>query len=129
MVQLLILSGKLAGTRWVARRFPVRIGRATTNDLCLEENGIWDEHLQLDFDRHEGFTLTTCANALLTVNREPVQTARLRNGDSLEIGSVRIQFSLREAQQQALRCSEWLVWTLVAIVSLGQIALIYWLLQ
>lgn len=119
----------MAGTRWVARRFPVRIGRAASNDLRLEEDGIWDEHLRLDFDRQEGFTLAVCANALLTVNREPVQTARLRNGDSLEIGPVRIQFSLGEARQRALRVSEWLVWTLVTIVALGQLALIYWLLQ
>ena len=49
MVQLKILSGKKAGTAWVARRFPVRIGRSAGADLQLEESGVWDEHLQLDF--------------------------------------------------------------------------------
>ena len=40
MLQLSILSGKTAGTEWVARRFPVRIGRAPDSDLKLEDAGI-----------------------------------------------------------------------------------------
>ena len=56
MVQLQILSGKQAGALWVARRFPVHVGRAADNDLQLEEDGVWDEHLQLDFDPAEGFS-------------------------------------------------------------------------
>ena len=129
MIQLHILSGKMAGTRWVTRRFPVRIGRAAANDLRLEEDGVWDEHLQLGFDREAGFTLTACPDALVSVNRESAQTVRLRNGDSLEIGSVRIQFTLAEARQRGLRIPEWTVWLLIALVSLGQIALVWWLLQ
>lgn len=129
MIQLQILSGKMAGTRWTARRFPVRIGRATSNDLQLLEDGIWDEHLELSFDRAEGFLLSTLSDALLTLNHEPVSAARLRNGDSIEVGSVRLRFWLNETQQHELRLREWFVWGLVTVISLGEIALIYWLLQ
>ena len=45
MVQLNILSGKKAGTRTVARHFPFRIGRAAGNELQLEDDGVWDQHL------------------------------------------------------------------------------------
>lgn len=129
MVQLRILSGKKAGTQWSARRFPVRIGRSAANDLQLEEDGIWDEHFDLIFDRAEGFVLTACPDALVTVNREPVQTARLRNGDSIEVGAVRMRFWLGETRQLGLRLREWFVWTLIVAVSAGEIAIIYWLLK
>ena len=92
MVQLNILSGKMAGTQWVARRFPVQIGRAANSGLRLEENGVWDEHAQLNLDRLEGFLLKAHPNALVTVNNQPVQTVRLRNGDSIALGAVRLQF-------------------------------------
>jgi predicted component of type VI protein secretion system len=129
MVQFQILSGKQAGTRWVARRFPARIGRSTVNDLQLEENGVWDEHLELTLDLAQGFLLTSRSNALVTVNHVAAQTARLRNGDSIEIGSVRMRFWLGETGQRGLRVREGLVWSVVAFVSLGQVVLVYWLLR
>ena len=129
MIQLQILSGKQAGTRWVARRFPVRIGRSPVSDLQLEEPGVWDEHLELTLDPGQGFHLNPQPNALVTVNGESAQATRLRNGDSIEIGSVQIRFWLAETRQRALRTREWFVWTVVAAISLGQVALVYWLLK
>ena len=129
MVQLQILSGKQAGTRWGARRFPVRIGRSTANDLQLEENGVWDEHLELTLDPAQGLLLTPRPGALVTVNRQAVQAIRLRNGDSIEIGSVQMRFWLAETRQRGLRIREWFVWTLVAVISFGEVTLIYWLLK
>jgi len=53
----------------------------------------------------------------------------LRNGDAIEIGSLKIQFWLSEARQRGLRLREWFVWVLIAAVCLGQVALIYGLVQ
>ncbi len=91
MVQLKVLSGKKAGTTWVARRFPVSIGRSADADLRLEEHGVWDEHLQLDFDPAEGIVMSAQPNALATVNGQPAQQAVLRNGDVIDVGSLRMQ--------------------------------------
>jgi len=129
MVQLQILSGKQAGTQWVARRFPVRIGRGPTNDLRLEEDGVWDQHCMLKFDPTEGFILTAQPDALLTINREPAGSARLRNGDSIEMGAAHLQFWLNETPQRSQRVREGFVWALVAVISLGEVALVYWLLR
>ena len=129
MVQLEILSGRMAGTRWVARHFPVHIGRAAANDLQLEEGGVWDEHFQLIFHPQEGFTLQACPDALVTVNHQPAHTARLRSGDLVEFGSVRMQFWLAETRQRGLRLRECLVWLLILLVTFGQIAVIYSLLR
>ncbi len=129
MVQLNILSGKKAGTQAAARRFPFRIGRAAGNELQLEDDGVWDRHLALDFTRQNGFTLSTAPNALATVNGEPVQTATLRNGDVIALGSARLQFWLAAARQRSLRLREAFVWVLLIAVTLVQFALIYWLIR
>lgn len=129
MIQLQILSGKQAGAPWVARRFPVRIGRSPACDLQLEEPGVWDEHLELALDPAQGVMLSAQPDAPVTVNREAVHNARLRNGDSIEIGSVHVQFWLAETHQQGLRLREWFLWCLVAALSLGEVALVYWLLR
>jgi len=129
MVQLDILSGKKAGTRWLARRLPVRIGRASDNEFQLEDDGVWDKHLHLNFQPQQGFVLTTDANALTTVNGQPVQTALLRNGDIIAIGSAKLQFWLGATRQRSLRARELFVWALLALVASSQFALIYRLLH
>ena len=129
MVQLKILSGKKAGTTWVARRFPVRIGRSAHSDLQLEEDGVWDDHLRIDLNPGEGFTLAAHSQALVAANGQPIQHAVLRNGDAIQIGSLKMQFWLGETRQRGLGIREGFVWTLLAAISLGQIALIYWLLR
>ena len=129
MIQLKVLSGKKAGTAWVARRFPVRIGRSASASLQLEEDGVWDEHLHLDFSPAEGVVLSAQPDALASVNGQPVRQAVLRNGDAIEIGSLRMQFWLSETRQAGLRFREGLTWAAIAGISLGQVGLIYWLLH
>jgi pSer/pThr/pTyr-binding forkhead associated (FHA) protein len=129
MIQLNVLSGKKAGARTVARRFPFHIGRATGNELQLDDDGVWDRHLTLEFQREAGFTLTTASNALVSVNNRSVQTSLLRNGDLITLGSVRLQFWLGAARQQDFRAGEFFVWTLVVAVTLAQFSLIYWLIR
>ncbi len=129
MVQLKILSGKKAGAVYVARRFPVRIGRAAAAHLRLEEDGVWDQHLQLDLNRADGFHLSTQSGALATVNGAPLAPTPLRNGDTFEIGSLKVQFWLSETRQRGLRLREWLTWGAIAAISLGQVAVIYLLLR
>ena len=128
MLQLKILSGQSAGALWSARRFPVRVGRASGNDLQLTEAGVWDKHFEITLNPAEGLILTAQPDATVIVNHKPVQTARLRNGDSIELGAVKLAFRLGETRQSGLWLREWFVWTLVTAVSLGEIVLIYWLL-
>ena len=129
MVQLKILCGKKAGTVWVARRFPVRIGRAAAADLRLEEDGVWDQHLVLRFEPQEGVTAATEGQGLARLNDEVIERAPLRNGDILELGPVKLQFWLSETQQHSLRLREALTWGGIAAVTLAQLALVYWLMR
>jgi pSer/pThr/pTyr-binding forkhead associated (FHA) protein len=129
MIQLRVRSGNKAGTVWVARRFPVRVGRSPSADLRLEEAGVWDEHLRLEFHPADGIVLKVQPNALASVNGQPVEQAVLRNGDDIGIGSLNLQFWLGETRQRGLKFREGLTWAGVAAISLGQVALIYWLLH
>lgn len=129
MILLKILSGKMAGTTFVARHFPVRIGRGPEADLQLEEPGVWDEHLRIILAGREGFLVETQAGALTTINGQPAPQTALRNGDLIEIGSQKIQFWLGEAPQRGLKFREALVWIVIAVVTITQFGLIYWLIQ
>lgn len=129
MVQLRILSGKKAGAVWVARRFPVQIGRAAAADLQLEERGVWDQHLRLEFRPAEGVVMNVQAQALAHLNGQPVQQILLHNGDIIELGALKLQFWLSETRQRGLRLREAVAWTAIAGITLSQIALIYWLLR
>ncbi len=124
MVQLQILSGKLAGDIQVVRHFPYRIGRAAENHLRLDDDGVWDWHLALNFDRHEGITLQTGDGAFVAVNEVTETAARLRNGDIISFGSAKIQFWLAAPSQRGLRLRELSLWLIIAAVTLLQLALI-----
>lgn len=118
----------MAGSQPVVRHFPCHVGRTAGNDLQLDDAGVWDRHLALECQRSEGFKLVAAPEALVAVNNQPVQTARLRNGDIITVGSVKLQFWLATVRQRGLRLRELFVWALLFFATLGQFVLIYWLI-
>jgi predicted component of type VI protein secretion system len=128
MIQLRILSGKMAGAEITARHFPFSIGRDAHSHLQLQEDGIWDRHLELSLDRSAGYVLTSSANALAAINGQPFRQAVLRNGDTMEIGPVKIRFWLGAVRQYGLRVREGLVWLAFVLIAAAQVYLIYRLL-
>jgi len=127
--QFRVLSGQRIGELWVPQHFPVRIGRAATDDLQLQDPGVWERHVRLDFSPTEGVALIADEQALLEVNGERLQHAVLRNGDMLQLGSVILQFWLSETRQTGLRLLESLTWTVIIGAGLVQIGLLYALLR
>lgn len=125
MVQLKILSGKMAGSEHVARHFPFRIGRAASADLRVEEDGVWDEHLELAFHSTDGFILTARPNALAAINGQPFSETVLRNGDAIEIGALKLRFWIAATRQKSLRWREWLTWAGFAAIIALQLYLLY----
>jgi len=128
MVQIAILTGKTAGALVAARRFPFYIGRDRRSGLCLEEDGVWDRHARFELIPRKSFRIQAEEGALITVNGQPAQRADLRNGDLLGFGSVSARFWLAPAVQRPLQTREFLAWTGIAAVILGEIALMNWLL-
>src|SRR5262245_54377769 len=129
VIQLTVLNGKKAGAEQVTRRFPFRIGRAPECDLCLDDDGVWDRHLELNLRSDAGIHLAAQPQALTAVNGQPVLETPLRNGDLIEMGSLRLRFWLAPTRQRGLRLRESLTWLFLALLSLGQVAVIYWLVM
>ena len=128
MIQLTILNGKMAGAHQVARHFPFRIGRSAGSDLCVQDEGVWDQHLEVCFQKQHGFTLSVKANAFAAINGQTVQEATLCNGDLIELGALQLRFALSPTRQRQLGWREFLTWAALAALCLGQVMLIYQLL-
>jgi len=124
MIQLRVINGRTAGDLLVVRRFPFNVGRAADNHLVLDEPGVWDYHLALDFQADEGFLLTTAPEAFLAINEQPQSAARLRNGDVISFGSSKLQFWLAPPQQRSLRFREAAVWLILAAATGFQVVLL-----
>lgn len=129
MLNVRILSGKDAGTVRTIRRFPCLIGRSASTDLRLEEPGVWDRHLRLEFVPGDGITLRVLPGALAALNGQPVEVALLRNGDLIELGATKLEFQLGPTRQRSFRLREIVTWTLFGLFCAGEILLIAWLLR
>ena len=94
----------------------------------MEEAGVWDEHARVELRPEEGFRLSAAGEALASVNGERVQEVLLRNGDVVELGSLKLQFWLSEARQPRWSVREGLGWLVVGGVLLLELVLLYGLL-
>jgi hypothetical protein len=104
-------------------RFPFVIGRGTDVTLRVEAPGVWDRHLILDW-KPEGIIAMPGSGALATVNGHPFERHRIRSGDELTLGSVRVQFHLAPLQRRALVVWEAATWALIALVAVLQLVLV-----
>ncbi len=112
-----ILNGQLAGQTRAVEQLPFVIGRNAEADLRLQEPGVWDRHVELEWRFPEGYIARRQSDATATVNNQPFTEQRLRNGDLLELGGAKLQFWLGDVSQKRLRLREMLVWaTLAALV-------------
>lgn len=127
MIELRFLTGIQAGGRWSARRFPVRIGRRRDSDLVLEDPGVWDQHVEIGYDAASGFYMTPLSEGAVIVNQHPVESAVLKNGDKLTLGSAVIQFWIAPARQRHFRFLEFLIWAALLGLFAAQLLLIRWL--
>jgi len=129
MVQFRILSGQRSGQLCSLDHFPCVIGRSSRADICLEDPGIWEKHVELRLDSSRSFLFSAFPETLVAVNGHALREGAMRNGDVVEIGAVRLQFFLRETTQKALALREGLTWVSLGVLAVAQAWLIIWLLQ
>jgi hypothetical protein len=89
---------------------------------------VWERHAQIHWRRGSSLELDSHPDAYTGLNGQRVQRASLRNGDLIELGSVKLQFWLSPARQAGLWFREWLTWLALAGLLAAQAALIRWLL-
>lgn len=126
IVELQLLSGKMAGRRVAARRFPFSIGRSEDADLQLDEAGVWPAHARIRLDASEGFVLEA-VDGLVQVNCQPVTLHRLKNGDVMRVGPVDLRFAIAPAHQKKLVIHELVQWAVFAGTVVMQLLLVWYL--
>jgi hypothetical protein len=126
MIRLHILSGAHAGARYDAFHFPITLGRSDQSDISRNEPGVWPSHCKILWLK-EGIVLEVEPDAMASVNGVPIPRAVLRNGDLITLGGATIRFGLSPVRQSRAALLEWLTWTALAALSLGQVAVIYWI--
>lgn len=94
-------------------------------DARLEDEGVWDFHLELTWDRRNGFLLHRQGQALATINGQPFEEQLLRNGDLIGMGAVQLRFSLSETVHRNPAWRESLVWILLVVVLIVELGLVY----
>jgi len=125
MLLLKVFAGKEAGAEKVARRFPVLVGRQAGAHLQLEDLGVWEDHLRIEFQPREGFVVVSRPEAITTLNDVAIQRSVVRNGDVIGVGSAKIRAWLSPVRQRSGAVREALIWTAAVLVTLVQVWLIY----
>lgn len=120
-IQLELLSSLRGPATWTIERFPCVIGRAASADLRLEEPGIWERHLKLQFRPREGVSLTVLPGALVTRNGEALTDGILRNGDIIGAGGAKLRFWLGPTSQRDCGLRETVTWLGLAALFIVQI--------
>ncbi len=91
--ELLIASGPLAGTRFEVGAGGVRLGRSSSNDVCIPDGELSRNHCLFEQSGEAGIRVTDLASANGTfVNGEQLgsDSCELKAGDSIEVGSTAI---------------------------------------
>ena len=128
MAQLHILSGEFEQHFVQSDTFPMTIGRGSDCQLQLTDDGVWEHHLEIDLDEDGRFIVRPAPDAATALNEEPVKEPHpLRNGDTLSLGAVKLQFWLGSVQQTGLRIQESSVWAMLAAVVVAEVVLMLWL--
>jgi hypothetical protein len=127
MVQLSALRGHHSGARFIVERFPFSIGRSSP-DLPCNDLGVWENHVELIFEAGTGILLRALPEAFTAVNGVRLSSATLKNGDILELGDCKFQFTLAPAVQSSLRFPEMVGWLSILLITLAEIAFVYLLL-
>jgi len=105
------------------------VGRSSNAGLKLEDPGVWDEHFTIHLGPDAQLEMHSGPGATSYLNGTPLETSVLRNGDLIKIGAVEMRFGLSPTRQRSFVARELFVWVGLTVISLGQVALIYWLLQ
>lgn len=95
---LIVLQGEEIGRDFRLRRTSMVIGRSTSAEICLPDDGASREHARVSFQGTDGedgavFTLTDLGSTNHTfVNSEQVESVQLCDGDKIRIGDTVLKF-------------------------------------
>ena len=122
MVELQLLDH--GGQSVPLEAFPFRLGRGDASHIPFSDTGVWDNHLEIDFDLSSGFSVRNLPPAITRVNGHSVERAVLKTGDVIELGSARVRFWLSAPRRRSWRLREAMTWLGLLGIVAAQIAII-----
>lgn len=92
-----LLLAEAPYTRYSIDRTPWRIGRGRNNDFSLDDHSVSRLHAEVRSNQHGGLTLHDLASLNgVFVNDTRIESVQLRDGDVVDIGDVRLGFTLHD---------------------------------
>ena len=126
MLQLQITRGNATGKVVFVNKFPFVIGRASGDDLILNDDGVWEGHLRIQ--RNQGkVVFSKREEAFADCNGTPFQDLDFHPGQQITLGNCSFRVTLAPAVQKRYFIRERSAWLLVVFVTLLQVLIIYWL--
>ena len=97
-----LLLAEAPFTRYGVDRTPWRIGRGRNNDFTLDDHSVSRLHAEVRSNEHGGLTLHDLASLNgVFVNDTRIESVPLRDGDVVDIGDVRLHFTLHDESHAA----------------------------
>ena len=128
LVQLQVRQGVAVGHVLLTKQLPLRLGRGKGCHMQLTEEGVWEQHGEIDINADQQFILRRHPEASVMINGEPAgEITTLGNGDEIELGSAKLQFWLGGVRQKNLAAREASAWALLGAIILAEIILLFWL--
>jgi len=129
MFRLSVVEGRQRGRHEDLKRFPFVIGKNPDAQLQLRDPGVWEDHLVVELLAKGGPTARRLGEGVVSVNAEPVDSTKLRNGDLISLGAAVLRFSAVPAPRKALMVQNAAAWFLVGAIALMELALLVFLLN
>lgn len=118
------------GARVVAMdRMPFVVGRGPEAALTVEAPGVWERHLSFDLVRGKGLVVSVGPGAVAYVEGRAFDHHRVRNGDEVKAGVLRLRVSVGPPRRKRLKVGDWMLWGMLALVSAGQGVVVWWMLR
>jgi hypothetical protein len=121
-----IETGSSEGPRFFSLDcLPVSVGRHGTECL-LDKPGVWDCHLVLSRDSQGWIVATPHGEGAVFRGGDQLGPAtRLKNGDSLDLGSARLQFRISSPRQRTLWMLETVTWSGLLALVVAQVLILF----
>lgn len=88
---------------------------------------MWEGHASIALTPSGFFDLIARPEAMVYVDGVRVTETRIKEGDIIDLGAVKLVFHLASAKQRGLALREWILWAVLFALALGQLILMFWL--
>ncbi|MCR5751381.1 MAG: FHA domain-containing protein [Kiritimatiellae bacterium] len=98
--ELIIVSGELAGRRFSVGEGGLRLGRSSSNDIHVPDEGLSRNHCLFETSGESGLRVTDLASANGTFVNDVqigVDPVELKEGDIIEVGDVKVRVGVSSA--------------------------------